>query len=199
MVQRSPLHSLTSHAHEVKSLSRVLLLPTGHLRPWNFPARVLEWIAISFSRGPSRSKDWTQVSHIAGRRFTIWATREAHTCIASLTINIPYQNGVFVTFDESTWRHHNHLKFIVNITIHSWRFSSYSLNKWTMACIYHLWYRIIQSMFNALKTPGSFVFIPHSSSHLQTLATTHLFTVSRILLFSKCQIVGITWYITFSN
>ena len=30
-----------------------------------------------FSRGSSQPRDWTQVSHIADRRFTIWATREA--------------------------------------------------------------------------------------------------------------------------
>ena len=42
-----------------------------------FQARVLEWVAISFSRGSSRPRDRTQVSRIAGRRFTIWATREA--------------------------------------------------------------------------------------------------------------------------
>ena len=35
-----------------------------------------EWVAISFSRGSSRPRDWTQVSLIAGRCFTIWATRE---------------------------------------------------------------------------------------------------------------------------
>ena len=40
-------------------------------------ARILEWVAISFSRGSSRPRDWTQVSHIAGRRFNLWATREA--------------------------------------------------------------------------------------------------------------------------
>ena len=42
-----------------------------------FQARALEWVAISFSRGSSRPRDWTCVSCIAGRRFTIWATREA--------------------------------------------------------------------------------------------------------------------------
>ena len=41
-----------------------------------FQARVLEWVAISFSRGSSRPRDWIQVSSIAGRCFTIWATRE---------------------------------------------------------------------------------------------------------------------------
>ena len=41
-------------------------------------ARVLEWVAISFSRGSSQPGDQTRVSHIAGRRFTLWATREAH-------------------------------------------------------------------------------------------------------------------------
>ena len=35
------------------------------------------WQPISFSRGPSQPRDWTRVSHTAGRRFTIWATREA--------------------------------------------------------------------------------------------------------------------------
>ena len=42
-----------------------------------FPARVLEWVAISFSRGSSRPREWTQVSCIAGRFFIVWATGEA--------------------------------------------------------------------------------------------------------------------------
>ena len=42
-----------------------------------FQARVLEWIAISFSRGSSQLRDRTRDPHIAGRCFTIWATREA--------------------------------------------------------------------------------------------------------------------------
>ena len=41
-----------------------------------FQARVLEWVAISFSRGSSRPRDRTQVSCIVGKCFTIWATRE---------------------------------------------------------------------------------------------------------------------------
>ena len=36
-----------------------------------FQARVLEWIAISFSRGSSRPRNRTQVSRIAGRHFTV--------------------------------------------------------------------------------------------------------------------------------
>ena len=38
---------------------------------------ILEWIAIPFSRESSQPRDWTQISHIAGRFFTSWATREA--------------------------------------------------------------------------------------------------------------------------
>ena len=41
-----------------------------------FQARVLQWVAISFSRGSSPSGDRTRVSHIVGKRFTVWATRE---------------------------------------------------------------------------------------------------------------------------
>ena len=40
-------------------------------------ARILEWVAFPFSRRSSQSRDQTQVSHIAGRFFTSWATREA--------------------------------------------------------------------------------------------------------------------------
>ena len=40
-------------------------------------ARILEWVATSFSRGSSRPRDQTQVSHIAGRHFNLCATREA--------------------------------------------------------------------------------------------------------------------------
>ena len=43
-----------------------------------FQARILEWAAISFSRGSSQPRDQTQVSCIADRRFTVWATKEAH-------------------------------------------------------------------------------------------------------------------------
>ena len=39
-------------------------------------ARILEWVAISLSRGSSRLRDWTWVSHIADRLFTNWVTRE---------------------------------------------------------------------------------------------------------------------------
>ena len=41
-------------------------------------ARTLEWIPMSFSRGSSQPRDQIQVSLIAGRLFTIWATRETH-------------------------------------------------------------------------------------------------------------------------
>ena len=40
-------------------------------------ARVLEWVAFSFSVGSSQPRDRTQVSHIAGGFFTSWTTREA--------------------------------------------------------------------------------------------------------------------------
>ena len=40
-------------------------------------ARILEWVAIAFFKGSSQPKDQTWVSYIAGRFFTVWATREA--------------------------------------------------------------------------------------------------------------------------
>ena len=50
--------------------------PTDCSRPGSsvhgiLQARILEWVAISFSRGSSQPKDRTEVSHIAGILFTI--------------------------------------------------------------------------------------------------------------------------------
>ena len=43
-----------------------------------FPARKLEWVAISFSKGSSQIRDQSHVSRISGRFFIIWATSKAH-------------------------------------------------------------------------------------------------------------------------
>ena len=34
-------------------------------------ARILEWVSMPFSRGSSRPRDQSQLSHVAGRFFTI--------------------------------------------------------------------------------------------------------------------------------
>ena len=52
----------------VKSLSRVRLFAKIH---GIFQAIVLEWIAISFSKGSSQPRDRTWVSYIVDRRFTV--------------------------------------------------------------------------------------------------------------------------------
>ena len=46
----------------------------GILQAW-----ILEWVACPFSRGSSQPRDWTRVSCIAGRFFTMWTTRETRT------------------------------------------------------------------------------------------------------------------------
>ena len=60
-----------------------------------FQARVLEWVAISFSKGSSWLRDWTWVSHIAGRSFTIWATKEAQPVIL---VRIKTLNGSILKY-----------------------------------------------------------------------------------------------------
>ena len=56
--------------------------PMDCSRPGSFvhgisQARILGWVAISFSKGSSQPRDWTGVSCIAGGFFTNWAIREA--------------------------------------------------------------------------------------------------------------------------
>ena len=47
-------------------------------------ARILEWVAIPFSRGSSPPRDQNLFSRIAGGFFTIWATREANNYLVQL-------------------------------------------------------------------------------------------------------------------
>ena len=48
-----------------------------------FQAIVLERIAIFFSKGSSRPRDRTQVSHIVDRCLTVWATREVQLALTN--------------------------------------------------------------------------------------------------------------------
>ena len=44
-------------------------------------ARLLEWVAVSFSGGSFWPRNWTQVSWTAGSFFTDWAMRKALICV----------------------------------------------------------------------------------------------------------------------
>ena len=56
--------------HGVTKVMKVMKL-LSHLRLLILQARILEWVAISFSGGSSQPRDRTQVSRIAGRLFTV--------------------------------------------------------------------------------------------------------------------------------
>ena len=58
----------------------------GSSVPGILQARILEWVAIPISRGSFWLRDQTQVSCMAGKFFTIWATREVwwHFLICSV-------------------------------------------------------------------------------------------------------------------
>ena len=70
-------HGTMFNAFLKKSLSLFLCAwsPPDSSVHWILQARTLEWVAISF-RGFSVPSNQIQVSYIAGKFFTIWATRE---------------------------------------------------------------------------------------------------------------------------
>ena len=62
-------------------------------------ARILEWVAISFSRGSSWPRDQTRVSRIGGRCFNLWATFPTAPKILSrqIILCLFYQEGKIVS------------------------------------------------------------------------------------------------------
>ena len=69
--------------------------------------RILEWVAIPISRGSSQSRGWTWVSCLAGRFFSIWATRGAsyYICICLYTLDwLKSLSGFSLRCYGKTWR-----------------------------------------------------------------------------------------------
>ena len=60
--------------------------PPGSFAPGILQARILEWVAMPFSRGSFQPRNQTQVAYIVGRFFADWATTEAPVCIYTFAI-----------------------------------------------------------------------------------------------------------------
>ena len=85
----------SSEGSEVAQSSLTLFDPMDCSLPGSsvhgiFQAKVLEWVAISFSRGSFQPRDRTWVSYTAGRRFTMWVTREASAVKRKITGSTPW-------------------------------------------------------------------------------------------------------------
>ena len=84
-----------------KSLSHVWLFVTS----WTIQSgkfsrpEYWSWVDFPFFRGSSQPRDWTQISHIAGRFFTSWTTgKPKNTGVGSLSL----LQGIFLT-KELNW------------------------------------------------------------------------------------------------
>ena len=104
-------------------------------------ARILEWVAISFSRGSSRPRDWTQISCIARRLFIIWTTREVQRyCPISQEAKIlgsekpPWLcligRNILTKVDTQV--------FVLESVIHSETHTVENLESWTAFSVVHL-------------------------------------------------------------
>ena len=82
-------------------------------------ARIVDLVAIPFSRGSSQPRDWTWVSWLAGRFFTVWATREAKASFESKSCKfLPCSKNHFAT---SEWERVLERSFCHLLSPHSWR------------------------------------------------------------------------------
>ena len=107
-------------------------------------ARILEWVTISFSRGSSKPRDWTQVSRIGGRRFNLWTTRE---------YNIRHFKRMCPDFKSSVEEQKGpHLKLNELGAHPSWQYELREVDPFFDSCFLHL---LIWSNDNAAHLMGS--------------------------------------------
>ena len=87
---------------KVAQSCRTLCKPMDYTIHGILQARILEWVAVPFCRGFSHPRDRTQVSCIAGRFFTSWATHTHYSILLqgaglrlepSTTVNKLSQSG----------------------------------------------------------------------------------------------------------
>ena len=81
----------------VSRLCLTLCNPLGYSPPGSSvhgisQARILEWVAISFSRGCSQPRNWTPISCISRLILFHWTTREAHVNCTSVEKEIYHRN-----------------------------------------------------------------------------------------------------------
>ena len=85
--------------------------PPGSSLSMGFQARILGWVAIPFSRGSSWPRDGIQESCIAGRFFTILATREAGS-LGKIWQIFLFKNCNSGDYPFSNWISKNHWKIV---------------------------------------------------------------------------------------
>ena len=81
-----------------------------------FQAIVLEWVAISFSRESSWSRDRIWVSHIVDRRFTVWATREVRCCNGPKICSLPNLKNLLKCY--VTWQKWMQVADEIKVAVH---------------------------------------------------------------------------------
>ena len=82
--------------------------PPGSFVHGILQARVLEWVAISFSRGSSQPRNRTQVSCITGRFFTNWAMREASKSLQTINADksVEKRDPSYTIGGNANWYNH---------------------------------------------------------------------------------------------
>ena len=125
-------------------------------------ARILEWVAVPFSKGSPHPRDQTQVSRIVGRFSVVWAMREDFSFENSYNINVGSLNvfpgvseTVLISFHpfiiiiilfHGSDLHHS----VFQLTYSSFRLS-YSITDF-FQCVFHFHYCIVHLLF-----------VPHSN------------------------------------
>ena len=112
-------------------------------------ARILEWVAISFSRRSSWPRDWTRIFRIAGRCFTVWATREVKRG-AQIAFLSWYANWIkmLMNFWDTLTRI---FKKIINLLIDIYQ----RISKKPGMCFFNFYFVILQNIQNTTIWPSS--------------------------------------------
>ena len=67
-------------------------------------ARILELVSMPLSRGSAQTRGQTQISCTAGRFFTIWATREAHTIVQEASnVSRKWAQSLHPSSSQASW------------------------------------------------------------------------------------------------
>ena len=123
--------------------------PSGSSVHGILQVRILEWVAIPLSSGSSWPRDWTQVSCIVGRFFTIWATIVGHKCLENETcLSSQFYSNEKIHWKKDSFisKNTNDLYFSV-ILIPSFLFQQFWLPRISRVCSFYIFIPLAEFIF----------------------------------------------------
>ena len=136
---------------------------------WILESRILEWVAIPFSRGSSQPRNWTRVSCIPGGFFISWGTREFPRIWENSVLSAQFcpqlKTELIIKVYLKVWGRGAPILQHTSLMLEHQIKNSQSIRAWDLYIMLYIILHLSPKSSKVLNVPPSFILT--TSSHLQ--------------------------------